>query len=366
LNVIRRGRLIRFGGLLSSLVAVSCGGRAGLSGVLDASADADATVDASSEVAPSSGGCGKPLPVDPVMQAMTVAGRPTGYTHYQVTGTGATLDGTIPAKAGPRTFWVRVPADYDPNHKYRVVYIGQGCGGYEAANSFTYQLFDEAKGGTEQAIYVALDIPRDMANQDCYDDRDGLRSQEWEAFELFHTFVDGNFCVDNDDVFITGLKTGGNLGNMWGCYFAGDGQHPWNGQAGGPGAAMPRRFAPRYHIRGQAVVSGNEPENNPPCNGPVAAIWIHDKMSPLPYAGDEAALARVLRMNGCEGSPTAPWHPDLPWAASVCVRYTACPTRFPVVFCTTSGYGMSDQRERAIPAFRLLFDEASGADAGTD
>ena len=29
-------------------------------------------------------------------------------------------------------------------------------------------------GGTEQAIYVALDIPKDMANEDCYDNRDGL------------------------------------------------------------------------------------------------------------------------------------------------------------------------------------------------
>ena len=42
------------------------------------------------------------------------------------------------------------------------------------------------RAATKQAIYVALDIPTDMANQDCYDNRDGPSSQEWEAFELFH------------------------------------------------------------------------------------------------------------------------------------------------------------------------------------
>ena len=48
--------------------------------------------------------------------------------------TGATLQGTLPVKAGPRTFWVRVPVDYDPSHHYRVQYVGQGCGGYEVAD----------------------------------------------------------------------------------------------------------------------------------------------------------------------------------------------------------------------------------------
>src|SRR5262249_39561266 len=156
---------------------------------------------------------------------------------------------------GPRTFWVRVPPDYDNRRPYRVVYIGQGCGSFESANTSTYQLFNESAGGTEQAIYVALDIPRDNANMDCYDNRDGPRSQEWEAFELFHTVVDQNYCVDNDRVYVAGYSTGGWLANMWGCYFAGDGQNP----ASTPG--VPRKFAPKYHIRAQAAVSGGEPAN---------------------------------------------------------------------------------------------------------
>jgi poly(3-hydroxybutyrate) depolymerase len=380
-------------------------------------------------------GCGKPLPA---RQVATVKGSPMGYTHWTVEGTGATLGATIPAKKGPRTFWVRVPQDYDPNHKYRTVYVGQGCGGYNVANLSTLQLFSEKNGGTEEAIYVALDIPTDKANMDCYDNRDGPASQEWEAFQIIHGLVDDTYCVDNDRVYSTGYSTGGWLQNMWGCYFAGDGEHPWNGVpqairsssadgvsivpraggindagasdatstdagdamsvdstgaagaggadgaagtggstgaagdatgAAGSGAAgssggnscagKPRRFAREYHIRAQAGVSGGEPDNNPPCNGPVAAMWIHDKDDANPYtANHEVALTRVLKMNGCYSTTptTAPWHAGQT-NMDVCVKYTDCPAAYPVVFCTSVGLGHADQHETAVPGFKWFFDE---------
>jgi hypothetical protein len=375
-------------------------------------------------------GCGKPLPDT---QVPTTPGLPKGYTHYTVMGTGANLATPIPAKAGPRTFWVRVPIDYDPSHKYRTVYIGQGCGGYKVANTATLQLYKESSGGTEEAIYVALDIPEDQANQDCYDNRDGPSSQEWEAFELIHSVVDSTYCVDNDRVYISGYSTGGWLTDMYGCYFAGDGEHPWNGvpqpppytirssDLGASGPQVPRasnvsdaaadapmsdaagpvdasgdvmtmsdagsgtgmdasnandtapyvptpgqrRFAPRYHIRAQAGVSGGEPDNNPSCNGPVGAIWIHDLADNNPYTANHTlALNRVLKMNGCYSAnpPTAPWHEEVAAIGiGVCKKYTACPAAFPVVFCTTQGEGHADQHERAIPAFKLFFDEMETA-----
>jgi hypothetical protein len=298
-------------------------------------------------------GCGKP---PPERSPATVAGTPKGYTHYTVMGTGATLAGTIPTKAGPRTFWVRVPPDYDPDHAYRVVYVGQGCGGFEIANTNTLQLYKEKMGGTEQAIYVALDIPTDMANMDCYDNRDGNASQEWEAFELFHTVVDENYCVDNNRIYISGYSTGGWLANMWGCYFAGDGENP----AGGSG---PRRFAPKYHIRGQAAVTGGEPSEQPKCNGPVAAIWIHDNSDKAnDIAGSKQALKRVGLMNNCDTNydsttNSRPWHPEFKLLGEVCRKFTTCPANYPVVFCTTTGLNHSDQPNRAVPAFATFFDE---------
>jgi poly(3-hydroxybutyrate) depolymerase len=304
-------------------------------------------------VLPSSG-CGKEVPAN---QVATKPNTPKGYTHYTVMGTGETLAANIPQKAGPRTFWVRVPADYDVNRPYRVVYIGQGCGGYESANLSTLQLFKESLGGTEQAIYVALDIPKDMANMDCYDNRDGPTSQEWEAFQLFHDVVESKYCVDNNRIYVAGYSTGGWLANMWGCYFAGDGMNP----AGTPGT--PRKFAPKYHIRAQAAVTGGEPANQPPCNGPVAAIWIHDAGdAPNPISGSMSALARVGAMNGCDTKYDSTtnkrvWHPEYTPLGDVCKTFTGCNENYPVVFCTTNGRGHDSQSERAIPAFRTFFDQ---------
>jgi hypothetical protein len=292
-------------------------------------------------------GCGKPLPSN---QIATVPGLPTGYTQFTVMGTGANLtDAPIAEYAAPRTFWVRVPADYDPNRAYRVVYIGQGCGGYDQANISTYQLFNEAYGGTEQAIYVALDIPRDMANQDCYDIGDGLRSQEWEAFQLFQGFVDDHYCVDLNRIYVAGYGPGGSLANMWGCYFAG-----W--------PTRQRKFAPRYHLRGQVAVMAGEPDEQPTCGGPVAALWLHDVNYSTPIASDIAALARVGRVNGCDtnyddASLQVPWHADGQGIGDVCRKFVGCPADSPVVFCTTRGEGFTDQHERVIPAARLFFED---------
>jgi poly(3-hydroxybutyrate) depolymerase len=285
-------------------------------------------------------GCGLALPTD---QPTTIPGKPDGYKEFTVTGTGATLAGAQPTKVGPRTFWVRVPADYDPNHAYRVVYLGGGYGGTKPADF--YPLYDAAMGGQEEAIYVAI------ANDAGYDDRSGLSSEEWEAFQMFQTVVDHTYCVDDNHIYAVGYETGADLANMWGCYFAGDGQTP----ASTP--EQPRQFAPGYHLRGEAVVSGLDPGNDPPCNGPVAFLGIHDATNgSVPIGLGIAARDRALRMNGCAGSPTNPWHDDTP-GLEQCVQYSECPRDYPVVFCESMGLGGISQQSTAVPAFALLFNE---------
>jgi poly(3-hydroxybutyrate) depolymerase len=291
-------------------------------------------------------GCGKPLPAN---QMTATPGSARGYTHYVVMGTGTNLTDTpIATNAIPRTFWVRVPADYDPSHPYRVVYVGQGCGGYQMANIYTFQLYKESAGGTEQAIYVALDLPENQVNMDCYDNRSGPSSGEWEAFQLIQQFVDANYCADLNHIYVAGYSTGGYLANMWGCYFAG-------------APTPPRKLAPGYHIRAQIAVSGGEPPMQPTCGGPVAALILHDTVDSNPFSGALAALARVGRTNGCDttyddATLQVPWHSDVV-GPDVCKKFVGCPAGYPVVFCTTTGQGHSDHHTDVIPAAKLLFDE---------
>lgn len=301
-----------------------------------------------------SSGCGLPLPAE---QIATMVGSRTGYTEWNVTLTGETLGTPVPSNALPRQFFVRVPADYDPNRPYRIVYVASGCGAEHAGKTNTYPLFDEAQGGSEQAVYVGLSIPDNLVNPGCYDNNTGAQSQEWEAFEAIHTFVESHYCVDNDQIYIAGYSTGAWLANMWGCYFG--------------GVPLPaRKFSPHWPIRGALGVTGALPQNMPmPCHGPAAHLWIHDASDQAnPISSNTKALELALATNGCTGNyadgPKQPWAPaeaipDL--AGGVCQEYTGCPAdvaaRYPLVFCTTNGFGHSDQASHAIPAFERFFEQ---------
>jgi poly(3-hydroxybutyrate) depolymerase len=322
----------------------------------DATRIPDATPDSDGgNSLPPGAGCGRSLPAG---TTPTVTGRIQGYTQFTVMGTGANLTDTpIPAKAGPRTFWVRVPADYDPQHAYRVVFIGDGCGDRGMANMYALQLFKEAAGGTEQAIYVAIDNPPNPVYMDCYDNNDGPRSEDWEAFDLFMSFVDEHYCADLDKVYVVGYSTGATLANQWGCYFAGT-------------PSPPRKFAPRYHVRGQVALWGYEPPDQPPCGGPVAGLWMHGTQSSgvSPETDVRPSLVRVGRANGCDTTvdnpgTSAPWHGnDTTLSRGLCQQLTRCPADHPVVFCRPDiALQNGWYTEFSIPAITTFFDEIEAA-----
>jgi hypothetical protein len=300
-----------------------------------------------------SSGCGQPKPAD---QKDTIPGSRTGYTERHVMQTGATLGTTDPSKAGDRQYFVRLPADYDVNKPYRVVYIGQGCGEKHAGNTATYALFDESKGGSEEAIYIGLSVPDNNANPTCFDNNDGPQSQEWEAFDLIQTQIEKTYCVDNNRIYVAGYSTGGWLSDMWACYFGGI-------------PTPPRKFSPKWAIRGHANVTGSLPDNQPkPCGGPAAGFWIHDALDKQnQLAGNIAALDLALQTNGCTGTyadgPKEPWAPAegiTGLGGGICQDYSvSCPAamakNYPLIFCTTNGLGHADQSTSAIPAFTTFF-----------
>jgi hypothetical protein len=311
-----------------------------------------------------SSGCGKPLPPE---QVSTIPGSRTGYTEWHVTQTGATLVADNPKWAGERQFFVRVPYDYDPSRAYRVVYVGHGCGTTHGGKISTDPLFDEQRGGSEQAVYVGLSVPDNSANPGCYDNNNGPGSQEWEAFDLIHTFVEKTYCVDNNRIFVSGYSTGGWLSNMWSCYFGGVPSPPLDEPDVAAGRSE-RKFSPKWAVRGGARMTGSLPPNQPlACNGPSAGIWVHDVLDPNnKLATNIAALNLALKTNGCTGDYAA--GPKRPWAPAedieglkggACQEYTGCPAEvaknYPLVFCTTSGLYHADQ-PASIPAFTAFFD----------
>jgi hypothetical protein len=283
-------------------------------------------------------GCGK----DP--------GQPLGeWTQYFVPLSGETL--AEPHYQTEREIFVRLPPDYDPSTPYRIVYVMTGCGALDGMSA-AYPLWDAEQGGNPSAIYVALSLPNPAVNNNCYDNRAGAQSIEWESLDHDHAFVADRFCIDENKVYAGGYSSGAWLANMWSCYFGGIPEPP-------------RKFLPKVALRGIMAVAGCV-GCLPACNnGPVAGLWIHDEYESgsIPIECAHAQRDRLLLQNGCTdgtAGPTVPWGEDwLPDNAS-CAKYTACPAEYPVVFCTTVGRNRGSANDIAVPGFNRLMDESEG------
>ena len=180
-------------------------------------------------------------------------------------------------------------------------------------------IYDEGRGGADEAIYVQM-IPNKQ-HSTAYDTDFALTSDVYELFSLLHSKLEANLCLDENRISVEG-----ELADMWGCYFAGDGQRP----ASDP--SKPRLFLPGVHVRVRLhdSVSGLQPPpDQPPCNGPVATLLVE---TPVPGQAD-TLRAHTLAMNGCSPAPLVPWHTDLTSKVS-CFAYMSCRPGYPVVWCS--------------------------------
>jgi len=293
------------------------------------------------------GGAGGPKPT-------TGCGKDPGqalgpWQVYTVPLDGQTLGN--PHQHTEREIFVRLPQDYDPMTPYRIVYIGVGCSAPDGASA-AYPLWEQGQGGDPQAIYVAMSLPDPSTNNNCYDNRAGVNSIEWESLDHDHAFVSDRFCIDNDKVFMGGYSSGSWIANMFSCYFGGI-PNP------------PRKFLPNVALRGVMSVAGCWIEGNPPCNGPVGGLWIHDEGDTVPnaYACAQEQRDRLLMQNGCTGGadgPTEEWGGDF-FNAGTCLKYTACPAEYPVIFCSTTGRGHGSQNDNAVAGFSQFASDIEAA-----
>lgn len=211
-----------------------------------------------------------------------------------------------------RIWWAWFPNDYDPDRAYPVIFLFHGCG------NETNNLPLEDYAG-DDAILV-----RGLA-----DGPDGcwLTASETNS-EFFKAMLDAVSevaCADSGAVFAVGYDSGAELVSRLSCYQA-------------------------YMIDAVATVAGeNALFEGATCNGPVAAMVIHDTTdSTQDVSESEEVRDRLIAQNFCVSDGFAE-----PVEPQPCLQYSGCGD--PVLWCATTGNGHDRQDAFAAPAIWDFF-----------
>jgi hypothetical protein len=284
-----------------------------------------------------SAGCGK----DPGQPLGSWQLAPAGTNKYMYGYALSTPD--TPKGSFTRRYFVKLPATYDKNKPYRVIYEGPACGGvgYEVPAFDTVATAAPSPGGVHGAGVIQVGLtPEPTVAAGCFDDESGADTIEKAFIETLAPVIASSFCIDEHRVFIAGHDAGGALANHLGRVY---------------GSRIFRAIAPS---------SGGLPQNGQPClttglpgsattvGGclPVPGIWWHDLNDMAnAYAGTQQAVEAALIANRCVNATFAagPKKAYATLALASCLAYTTCPPEFPVVVCTSMGQNHANQLMQA-------------------
>ncbi|MGI5229406.1 ricin-type beta-trefoil lectin domain protein [Actinoallomurus sp. CA-142502] len=221
---------------------------------------------------------------------------------------------TIQSGGQNRSYILRVPAGYDSNHPYRLVFgfhwnggtaNDVDSGGTDGYNWSYYGLRRLADGDGNTTIFVAPQgINNGWANSG---------GQDLTFVDDLLRQLEGGLCVDTSQVFSSGFSYGGAMTYALAC-------------------ARPTVF------RAVAVYSG---ANLSGCSGgtqPVAYIGLHGiRDNVLPIASGRALRDTFVRNNGCTAqNPPEPANGSL---THIVTAYSGCRTGYPVVWAAFDGAG---------------------------
>jgi len=272
-----------------------------------------------------------------------------------------------PDNARDRLYYVRLPANYDPDTAYRTIYMGPGCGPPQPQIPEQIKAYPMEGASGDDAILIEMEAglynkaeynnPSCTNEPDagggnlchfCFDDGAASLSGdsvEYGYFDRLHKQIEEDYCVDATRQFYAGYSSGGWMAHQLGCQF--------------PDV-----------LRAQANVTGGLPpairDGVKACvDRPIAAFLIHDfnDQSNI-YQGSVAAVNRLLALNGCTGGTTMDTAPSAPYtitgvpntATFSCVQYTGCPAPYPIVFCTSQDQQHNAQTTAAVPGFWQFFE----------
>lgn len=293
---------------------------------------------------------------DPITAIVKTAGcgmDPTGLTPGQgVKGTILT-EGTKAADAADskkgawsytREYYVTLPANYDKNKAYPIVFQGPGCGG---GGQNVYALTDGmAANAGNTVIRVGLTPPpNDIGHatnpgQGCFDDKEGDDSVDWVFYEKLYDKLAAQVCFDKNRVFASGDSSGAWFSNELGCKYAGDATRP---------------------VRGIMPNTGGLPtdvKHVPTCTQkPMAGMWVHETGDMTnQFTGNKVAIARAMAVNKCTigNSYDNAMFEDYKISATqtnVCKKIKGCPELYPLVVCPLDGTGHGSHPDVTNPGF---------------
>ena len=234
------------------------------------------------------------------------------------------ISGSIDVEGVERSYILVVPAAYDPERRYPLIFAWHGRTG---TSSGARQYFGiEAQAGDDaivvypQGLSVSAD-PNDTGWELTADGRDVA------FFDAMLARIQASHCTGR--VYSMGHSFGGYMSNALACYRGGQGDGD---------------------VRAIASIAGGGPFGA--CSGdPVSAVIIHGtEDAVVPYEQGEASRDVWLAEAGC-GATTSPIEP------SPCVSYGGCTAPLAVQFCShdDTAFGGHGWPAFAAPAAWALF-----------
>jgi hypothetical protein len=260
-----------------------------------------------------------------------------------VTGVDPAFVTAYPPNAGltyswtKRNYFARIPTGYSINKAYPVVIGGTGCGGGENVGSEGgYSVLGVGPGET-QAIQISLSYIPSTAVGACAGFADDFTNSPEPAY-IHATIADleTKYCVDKSKIFLSGYSSGAWEATLSGCTNSDE-------------------------LRGYGVqIGGGLRLKRPACKAnPIAAIYVvglqdtANPIGPLTTVNDDShgsAPSRddILMRNGCTGTATAMWDAAYP----LCLTYTGCPAKYPVVWCPINSGHNPDKADATVNLYR--------------
>ncbi|HVZ71649.1 MAG TPA: hypothetical protein VHJ20_04680 [Polyangia bacterium] len=267
--------------------------------------------------------------------------------EVEVTGVDQKFISMYPVNAGQqyswthRNYFLRLPTNYNPGTNYPLTIGMSGCGGTETVGSEGGYAPLGVTAGETQAIQVALSyvLSSAAANGDCggavFAD-DFVNSPDPAYLAAVIKDISAKYCIDPGKIFLSGYSSGAfeaiTLGGT-----SSDLLRAYGIQIGG-GLRIHHPTFSTHPIAAFYVVGLQDTENP---IGPLSAP-LHDSLGSAP-GRDE-----VLTRNGCQGNATATWDADYP----MCVKYTGCPEKYPVVWCAINSGHLPDAKDPAVGKYR--------------